>query len=323
MKELIFDQTGLPEQVLQLKESPIPTPKAHEVLIRVKARNINPSDIMFIRGMYGITPKLPSSAGFEASGVVEKGDETGMVKSGTRVMFTAIGTWKEYVCVPAAMVIPIPPQMSDEIACQAFVNPMTAYGMIAESGLQAGEWLMITAGASAFGKFAIQMAKSKGIKVVATVRHDSQKQLLQDLGADLVVNSDSEKIQKVVPEQTEGGVHVVFDAVGGMVGAKALSTLRPKGKMMVFGALALENMPINSGLLIFKNLTISGFWLSTWVEELSVENRMNAFQAVFGFLLKDDSQVDIAGKYPLEDFQAALATYQTPGRNGKILLVSE
>ena len=323
MKELIFDQTGLPEQVLQLKESLIPTPKAHEVLIRVKARNINPSDIMFIRGMYGITPKLPSSAGFEASGVVEKGDETGMVKSGTRVMFTAIGTWKEYVCVPAAMVIPIPPQMSDEIACQAFVNPMTAYGMIAESGLQAGEWLMITAGASAFGKFAIQMAKEKGIKVVATVRHDSQKQLLQDLGADLVVNSDTEKIQKVVPEQTEGGVHVVFDAVGGMVGAKALSTLRPKGKMMVFGALALENMPINSGLLIFKNLTISGFWLSTWVEELSVENRMKAFQAVFGFLLKDDSQVDIAGKYPLEDFQAALATYQTPGRNGKILLVSE
>lgn len=323
MKELIFDQTGLPEQVLHLKESPIPTPKAHEVLIRVKARNINPSDIMFIRGMYGITPKLPSSAGFEASGIVEKGDETGMVKSGTRVMFTAIGTWKEYVCVPAAMVIPIPPQMSVEIACQAFVNPMTAYGMIAESGLQAGEWLMITAGASAFGKFAIQMAKAKGIKVVATVRHDSQKQLLQDLGADLVVNSDTEKIQKVVPEQTEGGVHVVFDAVGGMVGAKALSTLRPKGKMMVFGALALENMPINSGLLIFKNLTISGFWLSTWVEELSVENRMKAFQAVFGFLLKDDSQVDIAGKYPLEDFQAALATYQTPGRNGKILLVSE
>ena len=323
MKELIFDRTGLPEQVLQLKESPIPTPKAHEVLIRVKARNINPSDIMFIRGMYGITPKLPSSAGFEASGVVEKGDETGMVKSGTRVMFTAIGTWKEYVCVPAAMVIPIPPQMSDEIACQAFVNPMTAYGMIAESGLQAGEWLMITAGASAFGKFAIQMAKAKGIKVVATVRHDSQKQLLQDLGADLVVNSDTEKIQKVVLEQTEGGVHVVFDAVGGMVGAKALSTLRPKGKMMVFGALSLENMPINSGLLIFKNLTISGFWLSTWVEELSVENRMKAFQAVFGFLLKDDSQVDIAGKYPLEDFQAALATYQTPGRNGKILLVSE
>ena len=151
MKELIFEQTGHPLEVLQLREIDVPTPKPHEVLIKVKARNINPSDIMFVRGMYGITPKLPSSAGFEASGVVEQGDESGKIKAGTRVMFTAIGTWREYVCVPAALVIPVPPQMPDEVACQAFVNPMTAYGMIEESGLQAGEWLLITAGASAFG----------------------------------------------------------------------------------------------------------------------------------------------------------------------------
>lgn len=323
MQELIFEQTGPPQEVLQLRESPIPTPKPHEVLVKVKARNINPSDIMFVRGMYGITPKLPSSAGFEASGVVEKGDEAGKVKAGTRVMFTAIGTWRDYVCVPAALVIPVPPQMSDEVACQAFVNPMTAYGMIEESGLRAGEWLLITAGASAFGKFAIQMAKSKGIKVAATVRHDAQKAVLENLGADLVVNTETEKLQKVVPEKTEGGVQVVFDAVGGMLGAKALACLRPKGKMMVFGALALENMPVNSGLLIFINLRIEGFWLSTWVEQMAPEARMKAFQTVFGFLMKEDSKIDIEGKYPLSEFKAALEAYEKPGRNGKILLVSE
>lgn len=323
MQELIFEQTGPPQEVLQLRESPIPTPKPHEVLVKVKARNINPSDIMFVRGMYGITPKLPSSAGFEASGVVEKGDEAGKVKAGTRVMFTAIGTWRDYVCVSAALVIPVPPQMSDEVACQAFVNPMTAYGMIEESGLRAGEWLLITAGASAFGKFAIQMAKSKGIKVAATVRHDAQKAVLENLGADLVVNTETEKLQKVVPEKTEGGVQVVFDAVGGMLGAKALACLRPKGKMMVFGALALENMPVNSGLLIFKNLRIEGFWLSTWVEQMAPEARMKAFQTVFGFLMKEDSKIDIEGKYPLSEFKAALEAYEKPGRNGKILLVSE
>jgi len=79
MKELIFDQTGTPQEVLYLKESELPEAKAHEVLIRVTARNINPSDIMFVRGMYGITPKLPSSAGFEACGVVEKADEAGLL----------------------------------------------------------------------------------------------------------------------------------------------------------------------------------------------------------------------------------------------------
>ena len=323
MKELIFDQTGHPLEVLQLRESAVPNPKPHEVLIRVKARNINPSDIMFVRGMYGITPKLPSSAGFEASGIVEQGDETGKVKAGTRVMFTAIGTWREFVCVPAALVIPIPPQMPDEVACQAFVNPMTAYGMIEESGLQAGDWLLITAGASAFGKFAIQMAKAKGIKVAATVRHDAQKEVLEKLGADLVINTETEKIQRVVPEKTEGGVHVIFDAVGGMLGAKALACLRPKGKMMVFGALALENMPVNSGLLIFKNLKIEGFWLSTWMEEMAADARMKAFQTVFGFLMNENSQVDIEAKFPLSDFKAAIEAYERPGRNGKILLLSE
>jgi NADPH:quinone reductase-like Zn-dependent oxidoreductase len=322
MIELIFEQTGLPQDVLQVKESPVPTPKPHEVLIRVTARNINPSDIMFVRGMYGITPKLPSSAGFEASGVVEKSDEAGKLKPGPRVMFSAIGTWREYLCMPAALVIPVPDGMPDEVACQAFVNPMTAFAMVEKSGLQAGEWLLLTAGASAFGKFAIQMAKAKGIKVAATVRHDAQKEVLEKLGADLVVNTETEKIQKVIPEQTEGGVHVIFDAVGGMLGAKALACLRSKGRMMVFGALALENMPINSGLMIFKDLKIEGFWLSTWMEEMNESDRAKAFRTVFGFLMNDKSKIDIAGKFKLTEFQEALEAYAQPGRNGKILLVS-
>ena len=323
MKELIFDQTGRPQEVLYLKESEMPQAKPHEVLIRVTARNINPSDIMFVRGMYGITPKLPSSAGFEACGVVEKSDETGKVPVGTRVMFTAIGTWKEYVCIPAALVIPVPAQMPDSVACQAFVNPMTAYGMIEDAGLEAGQWLLLTAGASAFGKFAIQMAKAKGIRVAATVRHESQKELLLDLGAELVINTTTEKLAKVIFEKTEVGVDVVFDAVGGELGVKALSCLKQKGRMLVFGALALENLSINSGLLIFKNLRIEGFWLSSWIEALSAEQRMKAFQRVFGFLMQDDSKADVAATYPLADFKAALDAYEQAGRNGKILLVSD
>ena len=323
MKELIFDQTGRPQEVLYLKESERPQAKPHEVLIRVTARNINPSDIMFVRGMYGITPKLPSSAGFEACGVVEKSDESGKVPVGTRVMFTAIGTWKEYVCIPAALVIPVPTQMPDSVACQAFVNPMTAYGMIEDAGLEAGQWLLLTAGASAFGKFAIQMAKAKGIRVAATVRHESQKELLLDLGAELVINTATEKLAKIIFEKTEVGVDVVFDAVGGELGVKALSCLKQKGRMLVFGALALENLSINSGLLIFKNLRIEGFWLSSWIEALSAEQRMKAFQRVFGFLMQDDSKADVAATYPLAEFKAALDAYEQAGRNGKILLVSE
>ncbi|RZS97395.1 zinc-dependent alcohol dehydrogenase family protein [Cecembia calidifontis] len=322
MKQVVFYQTGLPEEVLQLEEAPMPEPRAHEVRIRVTARNINPSDIMFIRGMYGITPKLPSSAGFEAVGIVDKSDEKGSIPVGTKVIFTAIGTWKEYVCVPSHMVIPSPAGMPDEVACQAFVNPLTAYGMLESSGLKEGQWLLVTAAASAYGKLVIQMAKQKGIKVACTVRRDEQKEILVKLGADLVINTEKEKLQKVIMEQTQEGVDVVFDAVGGVLGARALASLKTGGKMMVFGLLSLENIPLNSGLLIFKNLKVEGFWLTTWMAGLSPEETQKAFKTVFSHLLSQKIKVDVEATFPLEQFREALAAYEKEGRNGKIILTS-
>jgi NADPH:quinone reductase-like Zn-dependent oxidoreductase len=322
MKQVIFKETGWPQEVLQLEEAPLPQPKAHEVRIKVTARNINPSDIMFVRGMYGIAPKLPSSAGFEAAGVVDMADGEGKVPVGTRVIFSAQGTWKEYVTLPASLVIPTPEGMSDEVACQAFINPMTAYGMLEKSGLKEGDWLLVTAGASAFGKLVIQMAKAKGIKVACTVRREEQKQALYDLGAALVINTDKEKIQKVISEKTGEGVSVVFDAVGGILGAKALACLKSGGVMMVFGLLSLENIPLNSGLMIFKDLRVEGFWLSSWMENLSDADRSRAFKTVFGHLLSEKVKVDIQATYPLEKFKVALEEYEKEGRNGKIILVS-
>ena len=66
MKQVIFNQTGLPKDVLFIEEAPMPIRHSHEVLVKVLARNINPSDIMFVQGLYGITPQLPSSAGFRS-----------------------------------------------------------------------------------------------------------------------------------------------------------------------------------------------------------------------------------------------------------------
>ena len=322
MKQVVFHQTGQPQEVLTLEETEMPQPKPHEVRIKVTARNINPSDIMFIRGMYGIAPNLPSSAGFEAAGVVDMADQDGKVPEGTRVIFSSIGTWKEYITLPAAMVIPTPEGMSDEVACQVFVNPMTAYGMLEKSGLKKGEWLLVTAGASAFGKLVVQMAKDKGIKVACTVRREEQKQMLYELGASLVINTETEKLQKEIAENTEEGIAVVFDAVGGTLGARALSSIKTGGKMMVFGLLSLENIPLNSGLLIFKNISIEGFWLSSWMENLNIEDRNRAFKTVFTYLLSEKVKVDIQGTYPLEKFKEALEEYEKGGRNGKIILVS-
>lgn len=318
MKQVVFYETGLPENVLRLEEIEKPTPKAGEALVRITARNINPSDMMFVRGLYGITPKLPSSAGFEAAGVVE---ESATFPSGTRVLFTSVGTWKEFTCVPDAGLIPIPSGMSDEIACQAFVNPVTAYGMLETSGLQKGGSLLITAGASAWGKVVIQLAAMRGIHVIATVRRQDQKQSLLDLGATAVIDVATESLTKKVKEIFPEGIDYVFDAVGGDQGAKALNCLRTGGKMLVFGLLSQEPIPLNSGLLIFKKLSVEGWWLSSWWEELGSAGIQKAIKAVFSLLLTQEVTLDIQASYPLAQFKEAIDAYQTEGRTGKILLV--
>ncbi|REG94185.1 zinc-dependent alcohol dehydrogenase family protein [Algoriphagus antarcticus] len=326
MKEVIFEKTGKPEDVLQVKESAAPEPEAHEIQIEVKARNINPSDLMFIQGRYGIQPNLPSSAGFEAAGIVSKSDAEGKFSVGTRVMFTAqgtsTGTWREYITLPAKQVIPMPDGMSFEVACQAFVNPVTAVALVNKSELKAGEWLLLTAGASAFGKFAIQVAKSKGIKVACTVRHDEQKKYLADLGADLVINTEKEDLKKEISVLVSEGVSAVFDAVGGELGATALTCIKQFGKMYVFGVLSGKNMPTNTGMMIFKEVSIEGFWLSSFLQRISKEERAKLYKETQAFLMSDDSKAEVAEKFPLTEVKAAIEAYHKPGRNGKILLVS-
>jgi NADPH:quinone reductase-like Zn-dependent oxidoreductase len=321
MKAVQFESLGLPKEVLKVVEIPTPEPAAGEVRIKVTKANIIPADIMFIQGMYGIRPELPQVAGFEATGTIDAAGEGVDMPLGMGVIFTGTGVWAEYVCVSAKAVIPKPPAMSDEIACQAFVNPFTAYGMLMEADLKAGDWLMLTAAASAFSKFVIQLAASRGINVIGTVRRDDQKQALIDLGAKAIINEQTENIFKAVKIATDGAmVNAAFDAVGGPLGDKVLNALTFSGKMFVYGALSLQPIPLNNGLLIFKNLTIKGFWLSTWMTSLTKEQRYSIIPQVLGMLATQDLKADIEATYTIDEVQKAIEHMETPGRGGKILL---
>ena len=145
MKAIVFEEVGTPSLVLKLHEQPLPEPKEGEVRVRVMASPVNPSDTMFIQGMYGIRPQLPSPAGFEGMGVIEAVGEGVSWPVGMRVSFTTIGAWAECVIVHHKALIPVPDSISDELAAQLFVNPFTAYAMVQESGVEAGQWLMLTA----------------------------------------------------------------------------------------------------------------------------------------------------------------------------------
>ncbi len=321
MKSIQFEQLGMPADVLTVQELPMPEPGPDEVRIKVSTCNINPSDIVFIQGIYGIQPQLPCSAGFEAAGTIDKAGEGVQLPQGMRVIFSAIGVWSEYVIVPAHTIIPTPETMSDDVACQAFVNPYTAYGMLQQSGLKAGQWLMLTAGGSAFGQFVIQLCKQKGINTICTVRRDDQIEALKALGATTVVNTEQENLIKKTYGVTENkGVEAIFDAVGGDLAGQALECLAHNGQMLVFGLLSMQSIPVNSGTMIFKNLRIQGFWLTQWIESLSKAQIIEVTQSVIGLLASGQLTANVEARYGIDDIKKAVLHADAQGRKGKVIL---
>jgi NADPH:quinone reductase-like Zn-dependent oxidoreductase len=324
MKKLIFNTTGKPEHVLALEESATPIPQVGEVLVKVKASPINPSDIAFIEGVYGIRPQLPSGAGFEGAGIIEAVGEGVHLPIGAKVSFTTVGTWSEYASVSAKSLIPLPDAMPFETACQVFVNPFTAWAMVHESGLKAGDWLLLTAGGSTFAQLVIQIASKRGIKVICTVRRNEQMEQLKALGATEVINTEEANLVKKVRELTDKkGVSYCFDAVGGDVAGLALQCLAYKGTLLIYGMLSQKETPVNNGLMIFKNLQLRGFWLSSWLQEINKEVRQQAANEVIEMLNKGELKVKIDKKYALTDFREAIIHAQAEGRTGKILLTNE
>ncbi len=322
MKKIIFNNAGTPEKILELVDSEIPTPQAGEVLVRVKASPINPSDIAFINGVYGIRPSLPSGAGFEGAGTVEAVGAEVNLTIGSKVGFTAIGAWGEYVIVPAKAVMPLPETMPFEVGCQVFVNPLTAWAMVYESGLKAGEWLILTAGGSTFAQLVVQIASKKGIKTICTVRRNDQVAQLKALGATEVVNTEEVNLTKRVRELTDKkGANACFDATGGDLTAQALQSLAYKGQMFVYGMLSQKDTPVNNGMMIFKSLIIRGFWLTSWLQEADKEARKQAGADVITMLNSGELKVTIDARYSLAQYKEAVIHAQGEGRTGKILIM--
>ncbi len=321
MKTIRLEETGTPAEILHVVDLPTPPPAAGEVLVKIIASPINPSDISFVQGRYGIHPELPSGAGFEGVGVVEAVGKEVRLPVGSRVSFTGVGSWGEYIVVNQKAAIPLPEAIPDQMAAQLFVNPFTAWAMVEESGVQAGEWLMITACGSAYGKLVIQLCQKKGIKTIGTVRRDDLNKDLKKLGLNEVVNTETENLPQRVREITGGkGVPCVVDSVGGTLTEEAMKCVAQGGKMLIFGLLSQKNPRLDVGLMIFKEITIKGFWLTEWMRQADSQTRAQVAQNVIGWLASGEVELPVEASYSLDEIAKAVEHADAPGRWGKILV---
>jgi len=157
-----------PQEVLEYVSGPIPVPEEGEVLVRMKAAPINPADINFVQGVYGLKPVLPHSrAGLEGCGVVQESRAEGFREGDVVILLRGVGSWSEYVAVPSVNVMKLPVKVDPVQAAMLKVNPLTALRMLEGFvSLEPGDWLVQNAANSGVGRCIIQLAREMGVKTV-------------------------------------------------------------------------------------------------------------------------------------------------------------
>src|SRR5262245_36313411 len=285
MKRVVFERPGPPTEVVHVEDDvPAPEPRRGEVLVRMLASPINPSDLMYIRGGYGIKPRLPATPGFEGVGVVEAtgGGILGWLRKGKRVavLYDRTGTWAEYTITKARQVVPIPDTISDEQAATFFVNPATALIMTRDVlRVTRGAWLLQSAAGGELGKMVIRLGQKFGFRTLNVVRRREQIEELKQLGADaVIVESDGPLPEQVA--RIADSVRFALDPIGGKTGTEVIASLAPLGRCLLYGALTDEPVSLHPRLAIGNDLRVEGFWLATWVRRQGVLTLLKLFRRV-------------------------------------------
>lgn len=323
MRAITHNTFGDPADVLQVTEKEIPTPGPGQVRIRVTLATIHNHDLWTVKGSYGFVPDLPAAAGTEAVGIVDAlGEDVEGLQVGQRVASgTSFGIWAEYALVDASGLIPVPEQLSDESAAQLVAMPFSAISLLDFLDMKPGEWLIQNSANGAVGRMLAQLAESRGIHVVGLVRRDAGVQELAAQNISGVVSTETPGWEKQVEEITGGAsIAVALDSVGGSSAADLVKLLGEGGTLVSFGAMGNPIMEIPSGPVIFKHITIKGFWGSKVSREMPAEKKTQLFGELIARILDGTLTLPVDSTFDAANIVSAVRASSEPGRAGKVLI---
>lgn len=304
----------------------VPSPGPKQLLIKVSLAAINPSDVMFVKGMYGQPRAKGQPAGFEGVGtVVAAGDDPFAQKlAGKRVAFATglsnWGSWADYAIAEAAACIPLIDTVRDADGAAMIVNPLTAiamFGIVREEGEKA---FILTAGASQLSKLIMGVARDEGYRPIAIVRRDDQIPLLKEAGTTHVLNAESADFQAALREVIKAEQPRIFlDAVTGPLASAIFDAMPKRSRWIIYGRLDPEATVIREpGQLIFQHKQVEGFWLTEWMRG-SAERRMAAVVEAQKRFSDGRWKTDVTAVVPLAEAMA-----RVPGElakpNGKVFI---
>ena len=301
---------------------PLPSLGSDEVVVKMAAAPINPADLNSIEGKYPIKPALPAIPGMEGAGVVvETGAAVKDLSVGTRVILPhSFGTWREIAVIAADKVVAVPGEIEPVQAAMLKVNPITAWRMLHDFvTLQPGDWVIQNAANSGAGQCVIQIAHELGYKTVNVVRRQELVEELRSLGGDVVL-VDGENLRDEVAAATGNApIRLALNAVGGGNALRVAKCLASDATMVTYGAMSLQPLSIPNGMLIFKNLRFTGFWVNKWYDAATPQQRAETFAPLFEMAQRGLLRSKVEKTYPLSEAHAAIAHASQNRRGGKIV----
>ena len=309
---------GDPLEGLMYVEIPEPdAPGPNQVLIRVEFSPLNQSDLLLARGIYGSRPVLPSVIGNEGLGcILAVGPGVENVKIGDHVLAPLSSfTWRERMIVPADRLFALPAEADPKQMAMLAINPPTAALLLSEFvNLKPGDYVVQNSANSAVGRWVIAFAKTRGLKTINIVRRRELVAELEAIGADIVVVDSANVSKEIRSAVGETELRLALDGVSGPATGVLAATLSPHGTLVSYAAMSLGPMSISPLEVIFKPLTIRGFWLGHPEYEAK---SAPAIKLAAGMIAAGQVHIPIAETYPLASIKEAVAHAQ---RGGKILL---
>ena len=314
--------------IFEAKKISTPTiTKKGQVLVKMANAPINPSDLAFLTGNYGIKKPYPTVPGLEGSGVVvaSGGGFYANYLKGKRVACVAAfdqgGSWAEYMLTEASSCIAISDKVSDEQASMSFVNPLTAVAFIDKAKKENFKAIIMDAAGSALAKMVHYQCQKAGIDFAGVVRKEDGIESLRDAFGHVWSTAHGEW-KANVKEWASAYSKVLFvDAVsGGKEPFELLRQLPKSSKMLIYGRMNQTEEPAFSPVdLLFNDYTVEGFWLSNEVKNNGLLKSLKNTRKVQA-MLKDGFETSIQKIVEPTDIKEAIKTYTSSMSDGKILL---
>jgi NADPH:quinone reductase-like Zn-dependent oxidoreductase len=324
MRQLQLVAFGEPSEVIELNTVSEPVLGQEDVLVSMEAAPINPSDFLLVRGIYGVRPAFPFPLGAEGVGrVIQTGSKVDVALQGKRVLILPTleqGTWADRVVVPLRNLVPMSDEADPLQLSMIGINPVTAYLLLNRYvSLMPGDWIGQAAANSAMGQYIIALAKLAGVKTLNVVRREEAAEQVRKWGGDRVVQ-EGDNLHEDIEQALDGKkLSLVLDMVGGTPVGELAKSLKTGGSIVVYALLSGQFPAISPKDLIYRDLSLHGFWLMNWIRNAPRTEIQEVYRKLGDLVAEGSLSAAVEHVYPLEHFKEALEQSLTSRRGGKIL----